>query len=108
MEECSLPADASLVDGCTGIDVRSAVEEQGDRGEVAVFRGHMQERPASKSEAASAGHAAIELGKALVHDCGISVDKLGQAIEPASEQLQHGGRVVPGGAARIEKDGHAG
>lgn len=31
MKDCSLPADAGLIDCCAGIDVRATVEEQGDR-----------------------------------------------------------------------------
>ena len=91
MEDRRLPADAGFIDGCAGIDVRPAVEEQGGRRGVAVFRGDMQERSSAKQEAAPAGLAAIELGETPVHECGIGVDQLGQTIEPAAEQ-----RSTPG------------
>ena len=60
MEDCCLPADAGLIDGCAGIDVGATVEQQSGRCEVAVFRGHMQQRSSLKQEATSAGLAAIE------------------------------------------------
>ena len=108
MEDCSVPADAGLIDCCAGIDVGPTVEEQSDRCEVAVFRGHMQERSSLKREAAPAGHAAIEFRETLIHECGIGVNQLCQIIEPAAEQCQHSRRVVPGLATGLEKDIDAG
>ena len=61
-----------------GVDVRPAVEEQGGRRGVAVFRGHVQERSAAKHEAAPAALAAVEFGETPVHECGVGVDQLGQ------------------------------
>ena len=78
MEDCSVPADAGLIDCCAGIDVRPTVEEQSDRSEVAVFRGHMQECSSLKREFAPAGHATIEFGETLIHECRISVNQLSQ------------------------------
>ena len=89
-------ADAGLINCCAGIDIRATVKKQRDRGEVAVFCAHMQERSSLKQEVAPAGLAAIELGETLVHECGISVNQLSQTIEPAADQLQHGWRVVLG------------
>jgi hypothetical protein len=108
MENCSVTADAGLIDCCAGIDVRPTIEEQSGRCGGAIFRGHMQERSSLKQEVAPAGLAAIEFGKTLIHECGISVNQLSQTIEPAAEQLQHGRRVVLGRATSIEKDVDAG
>ena len=107
MEECRLPADAGLIDRCAGIDVRTVVEEKSDRCEVAVFRGHMQERSSLKRELAPAGHAPIEFREPFIHECRVRVNLRRQTIEPAAEQLQHGWRVVPGRAAGLEKDVNA-
>src|ERR1700681_1163415 len=104
MEDCRVPADAGLIDGCAGIDVRPTVEEQCDRCAVGVFRGHVQERSSLKREFAPAGHAAIELGETLTHKCGIRVNQLTQTIEPPAEQWQHPWNVVLGDAAGLEKD----
>ena len=41
MENCRLPADAGIIDRRASIDVRPAVEEQGDRCDAAKFRGHV-------------------------------------------------------------------
>ena len=61
-----------------------------------------------KQEVAPAGLAAIEFGEALIDECGIRVNQLGQAIDPAAEQLQHGRRVVLGRATSLEKNVYAG
>ena len=104
MEDGSLPTGAGIIDDCAGIDVGPTVEEQGGRPEVAEFRGHMQERSPLNREAAPAAHAAIEFRKTPVDECGIGVDLLSQAIQPAAEQCQHTGCVVPRLATRLEKE----
>ena len=108
MEDCRLPADAGLIDCCAGIDVRPTVEKQRDRCEVAVFRGHMQQRSSLKQEVAPAGLAAIEFGETPVHECGIGVNQLSQTIEPAAEQRQHAGASYLVVATGLEKDVDAG
>src|SRR5882724_2187197 len=108
MENCSVPADASIIDCSAGIDVGSTVEQQSHRSEVAVFRGHMEDRSALKREFASASHAAIEFGETPIHECGIRVNLLSQIIKPAAEQCQHSGLIVLGLATGLEKDIDAG
>src|SRR5687767_3811796 len=108
MENCSLPADAGLIQCGAGIYVRSAVEEQSNRCNVAVFRSHMQKRSPLKQEETSTGLAAIEFREAFIHKPGISVNHLRQAIEPTAEQLHHSRRVVLGRATSLEKDVDAG
>src|SRR5437016_11405874 len=108
MEDCCVAANADIIDCSSGIDVGPTLQEHSGRCEVSVFRGHMQERSSLKREAAPAGHAAIEFREALVNECGISVNLLSQTIEPAAEQLQHGGRVVLGRTTGLEKDVYAG
>src|SRR5260370_31682893 len=108
MEDCSVATDAGIIDRCAGIDVRPTIEEERGCREVAVFRGHMQERSSLKQEIAPTGLAAIEFGKTLITEWGIGVNQLSQTIKPAAEQLQHRGLVVPGLATRIEKDVNAG
>src|SRR5260221_158919 len=103
MEDGRLPADAGLIDGCTGIDVGATVKKQRDRCGVAVFCSHVQELSPVKKEIAPAGLAAIEFGETLVHECGIGVNQLSQVIEPAAEQLQNRGLVVPGLATGVEE-----
>src|SRR5258707_13796580 len=108
MEECGVPADAGLIERCAGIDVRSTLEEQSGRFDVAVLRGDMQKRSSRERELAPAGHAAIEFGETLVHKRGIRVNQRSQTIEPAAEQLQHGRRIVLGPATSFEEDVEAG
>src|SRR5437016_5951207 len=108
MEDRRLPADAALIEGCAGVDVGPAVEQQRDCRSIAVFRGHMQERSSSKQEETSAGLAAIEFRETSIHESGLGVNQLRQLVEPATEQSQHGRRVVPGLAAGLEKNVDAG
>jgi hypothetical protein len=44
----------------------------------------------------------------FIHESGLGVNQLRQAIQPAAEQRQHSGRVVLGRAAGLEKDIDAG
>ena len=108
MENCGVPTYARMIYCCAGIDAGPTVEEQSGRGEVAVFRGHMQERCSLKREAASATHAAIEFREPPVYECGISVNLLSQGIQPVAEQRQDSGRAVPGLATGLEKEIDAG
>jgi hypothetical protein len=85
MEDCSLPADAGLIDCRAGIDVRGTVEEQRDRREVAVLRSHVQERSSRKRKVAPAGLAAIEFGETPIRECGIGVNQFALTIETATE-----------------------
>jgi hypothetical protein len=48
VKDRGLPADAGLIDGCAGVDVRATIQEQSDRREVAVLRCDMQERSSVK------------------------------------------------------------
>src|SRR5437660_545458 len=68
----------------------------------------MQERSSLKREEAPAGHAAIEFGETLIHECGIRVNQLSQTIEPTAEHLQHPWNVILGRATGLEKDVYAG
>src|SRR5262245_11959806 len=108
MEDGRLPADARFVDGGAGIDVGPAVEEQCGSSGMTVFRGHVQKRPSLNREAASTSHAAIEFRETPGDECGISVNLLGQSVEPAAQQLQHPWNVEPGHATGLEKDVDAG
>ena len=104
MEDGGVPTHTRLIDCGAGIDVRPPVEEQSGRGEAAVFRGDMEERSSLNGQAAAAALAAIELGEMPAHQRGIRVDLPGQAFEPAAEQIEDPGRIVPGRATGLEKD----
>src|SRR5688572_32205983 len=108
MKDGRLPADAGLVDCCAGIHVGPAVEQQSCGTEVAVLRGHMQERASLNGKASTTGLAAIEFGEMSVHECGLTVNLLGQIIKAATEEVEDPRRVVFGLAAGLQKDVNAG
>src|SRR5690242_5145921 len=104
MDDWSLPADAGLIECCTGIDVSATVEEQSGCRNVAVFRRDMQKRCALKQQGTAAGLAAIEFREASVHESEFGVNQLGQTIQPAPKQGQHRWRSILSLAARLEKN----
>src|ERR1044072_3680840 len=108
MEDGWVPAYAGIIDCGAGIHIGPTVEEQSGGCPVAEFRGHMQQRSSPKCQAAPAAHAAIEFLETPVYERVIRVNLLSQTIQPAAEQRQQRGCVVPGLATGLEKQIDAG
>ena len=108
VEDGRLPADAGIIHRGARVDVCAAIEQQPCGFDIAELCGHVQQGRSLKQEAAGARAAAVQFRKPPVHQRRIGVELLRQAIELATEHVQHAGSVVPCRAARIEENVDAG
>ncbi len=94
MEHRRLTTDAARVNVGTGVDVRTAVEEEAGGVEEAVFGGNVEEGCASKSEQAPAGLTAIQLGVAAVVERRVDIEEGGEFVGAVAEDREYAGNVV--------------
>lgn len=108
MKDGGLSADAGFVDGCPGIDVSATVEQKSGCGQVAKFRGDMQERGSLKRETATAAHAAVEFGVTAGDKSGVGLDLFRKTVQLIAEKGHYRRSVVFGFRAGIQEKVDAG